>query len=68
VGGTPVIGGVGTVAGAVVGAFTVGFIESGIVAAGLTGFWTQLVYGIVIVLSLITHRINSPQHKKVGGS
>jgi simple sugar transport system permease protein len=67
VGGTPVIGGVGTVAGAVVGAFTVGFIESGIVAAGLTGFWTQLVYGIVIVFSLITHRINSPQHKKVGG-
>jgi ribose/xylose/arabinose/galactoside ABC-type transport system permease subunit len=67
VGGTPVIGGVGTVAGAVVGSFTVGFIESGIVAAGLTGFWTQLVYGIVIVLSLITHRINSPQHKKAGG-
>jgi len=67
VGGTPVGGGVGTVAGAVVGAFTVGFIESGIVAAGLTGFWTQLVYGIVIVLSLITHRINRPRHRRVGG-
>jgi hypothetical protein len=47
--------------------FTVGFIESGIVAAGgLTGFWTQLANGVGIVLSLITRRINSPQYKKVG--
>ncbi len=64
VGGTPGIGGIGTVAGGIVGAFTVGFIESGIVAAGLTGYWTQFVYGIVIVLSLVTHRLYSPQHKK----
>jgi simple sugar transport system permease protein len=66
VGGTPVIGGVGTVAGGVVGAFTVGFIESGIVAAGLTGYWTQFVYGVVIVLSLLSHRIYNPKHKKSG--
>lgn len=64
VGGTSGIGGVGTVAGAVVGAFTVGFIESGIVAAGLTGYWTQFIYGIVIVLSLVTHRLYSPLYKK----
>ena len=64
VGGTSGIGGVGTVAGAVVGAFTVGFIESGIVSAGLTGYWTQFIYGIVIVLSLVTHRLYSPVHKK----
>lgn len=53
VGGTPTFGGVGTVAGAIVGAFTVGFIESGIIAVGLTGFWTQLFYGLVIILSLV---------------
>jgi ribose/xylose/arabinose/galactoside ABC-type transport system permease subunit len=64
VGGTAGIGGVGTVAGAVVGAFTVGFIESGIVAAGLTGYWTQFIYGVVIVLSLVTHRLYSPHYKK----
>jgi ribose/xylose/arabinose/galactoside ABC-type transport system permease subunit len=64
VGGTPAMGGIGTVAGGIVGAFTVGFIESGIVAAGLTGFWTQFIYGIVIVLSLLTHRLYNPQHKK----
>ena len=64
VGGTPRIGGIGTVAGGIVGAFTVGFIESGIVAAGLTGYWTQFIYGIVIVLSLVTHRLYNPRHKK----
>src|SRR5579872_232243 len=64
VGGTAGIGGVGTVAGAIVGAFTVGFIESGIVAAGLTGYWTQFIYGVVIVLSLVTHRLYSPHYKK----
>lgn len=63
VGGTPGIGGIGTVAGGIIGAFTVGFIESGIVAAGLTGYWTQFIYGIVIVLSLVTHRLYSPHHK-----
>jgi simple sugar transport system permease protein len=64
VGGTPIVGGIGTVAGAVVGAFTVGFIESGIIAAGLTGFWTQFIYGVVIVVSLLTHRIYAPQRER----
>lgn len=56
VGGTPAWGGVGTVAGAIVGAFTISFIEPGIIAAGLTGFWTQFFYGLVIILSLVGHR------------
>jgi simple sugar transport system permease protein len=68
VGGTPVFGGVGTVAGAVVGAFTVSFIESGIIAAGINGYWTQLVYGIVIVLSLLTHRLYGPKYKGKAGA
>jgi simple sugar transport system permease protein len=61
VGGTPTWGGVGTVAGAVVGALTVGSIETGIVAAGLTGYFTQFFDGVVIVLSLVTHRLTRPR-------
>lgn len=57
IGGTPVWGGVGTVAGAVVGAITVGFIEPGVLASGLSGFYTSLTYGFIIVLSLVGHRI-----------
>jgi ribose/xylose/arabinose/galactoside ABC-type transport system permease subunit len=66
VGGTPTWGGVGTIAGSVIGALTVGSIETGIVAAGLTGYFTQFFYGVVIVLSLVTHRLTRPR-TKVGG-
>jgi simple sugar transport system permease protein len=57
VGGTPMFGGVGTIAGAAIGAITISFINVGIITSGLSGFWTDFVYGIVIVLSLGVHRI-----------
>ena len=58
VGGTPTWGGVGTVVGGVIGAFIVGFIETGLIASGFTGFYTQFFYGLVLILSLIGHRFN----------
>jgi simple sugar transport system permease protein len=58
VGGTPTWGGVGTVPGAVIGVLVVGFISTGIIAAGFTQFYTQLFYGLVIIISLIGHRYN----------
>jgi simple sugar transport system permease protein len=51
-GGTSVFGGVGTVFGTFVACFIIGAIEAGIVAIGLTGFWTQLIYGIIIIGSV----------------
>ena len=56
VGGTPVTGGKGTIGGVVIGAATVVFIQTGVVAAGLDGYWTSLGFGLVIILSLIGHR------------
>lgn len=58
VGGTPAWGGIGTVLGGVFGVSIVSFIETGVIAAGLTGFYTQFVYGIIIISSLIGHRLN----------
>jgi ribose/xylose/arabinose/galactoside ABC-type transport system permease subunit len=55
-GGTPTWGGIGTIWGAVIGAFILGFIETGIIAAGLTGFYTQFFYGVILILALISHR------------
>jgi simple sugar transport system permease protein len=63
VGGTPTWGGVGTVVGAVIGAFIVGFIETGIIASGLTGYYTQFFYGLIIILSLISHRFNQGRYR-----
>ncbi len=54
-GGTSVFGGVGTILGTFIGAFIIGSIEAATVAVGLTGFWTQLIYGFIIVLSVIMH-------------
>jgi simple sugar transport system permease protein len=52
IGGTSVFGGMGTIFGSFIGALIIGSLEGGIVAIGLTGFWTQLIYGLIIVVSL----------------
>lgn len=54
-GGTSVFGGVGTIFGTFIGAFIIGAIEAATVAVGLTGFYTQLIYGLIIILSVIMH-------------
>ncbi|MEP7284456.1 MAG: ABC transporter permease [Chloroflexota bacterium] len=56
-GGTSVLGGTGTILGTFIGCFIIGGIEPGTVAIGLTGFWTQLIYGLVIVVSVGMHTI-----------
>ena len=54
-GGTSVFGGVGTILGSFIGSFMIGAIEAATVAIGWTGFLTQLIYGMIIVLSVIMH-------------
>jgi len=58
VGGTPTWGGVGTVVGGAIGATIVSFMATGVIAAGLTGFYTQFFNGLIIILSLIGQRFN----------
>ena len=63
VGGTPTWGGVGTIAGGAIGALTVSFIQSGIVAAGLSGFYVQFFNGLIIILALLGHRWNQKRYR-----
>ena len=58
VGGTPTWGGVGTIFGAFFGAMTVTLIPSGAVAAGFAGYWTEFIFGLVIILTMIAHRFS----------
>lgn len=58
-GGTSVFGGTGTILGTFVACFIIGAIEAGIVAVGLTGFWTQLLYGLIIVISVAMQSVLS---------
>jgi len=54
-GGTSVFGGTGTILGTFIGCFVLGMIKPGLIAVGLTGYWTQLINGFVIVASVAMH-------------
>lgn len=63
VGGTPTWGGIGTIVGGAIGALIVSFIQSGIIAAGLTGFYVQFFNGLIIILALLGHRWNQTRYR-----
>ncbi len=63
VGGTAPWGGIGTVIGSAIGAFTVSFIQTGVVGVGLSGFYVQFFYGLIIILSLLGHRWNQIRYR-----
>lgn len=52
-GGTSVFGGIGTIFGTFIGALMVGSIEAGVISAGMDGFFTELFFGLVIIISLV---------------
>jgi simple sugar transport system permease protein len=52
IGGTLISGGIGSIFGTFIGAIIIGSLEAGIIAIGFTGFWTQLLYGLVMIIAL----------------
>ena len=46
-----------------IGAFTVSFIQTGVVGVGLSGFYVQFFYGLIIILSLLGHRWNQIRYR-----
>ena len=52
-GGTSVFGGAGSVVGTFVASYIIGAINAGIVSAGINAFYTQLAFGLVIVMSVV---------------
>ncbi|WP_300670998.1 ABC transporter permease [Desulfoluna sp.] len=57
VGGTSVFGGKGTLYGTLVGSIIIGMIEAGIISIGLSGLWTRMVYGVVIMGAVSIHAL-----------
>jgi erythritol transport system permease protein len=52
-GGTSLMGGRGTIAGTLVGAFVIGVLADGLVLLGVSEFWQMVVKGLVIVLAVV---------------
>ncbi|MGC9384479.1 MAG: ABC transporter permease [Kosmotogaceae bacterium] len=57
VGGTSMFGGEATIFGTFLGSFMIGALEAGIVAAGLKGFWTRFIIGVLIIIAVIIHTL-----------
>lgn len=56
-GGTSVFGGTGSIVGSFVASYIIGAINAGIVSAGINAFYTQLAFGLVIVVSVVLQTI-----------
>lgn len=56
-GGTSVFGGTGSMVGTFVASYIIGAINAGVVSAGINAFYTQLCFGLVIVISVVLQTI-----------
>lgn len=55
IGGTGIYGGSGSIYGTVIGCVIIGIMESGIVSMGFDAFYTRLVYGAIIIISVVIY-------------
>jgi simple sugar transport system permease protein len=53
IGGTSIAGGQGTVVGTFFGAYIIGSLEAGVVASRISGYWVQLVQGVVMAAVVV---------------
>ena len=54
VGGTSLMGGIGSMVGIFLGALTISVIENGLVVSRIPYFWTYIVFGLVIISSVLS--------------
>jgi simple sugar transport system permease protein len=57
IGGTSIAGGLGSMFGTLFGAYIIGSLEAGIVATTISGYWVQLVEGVVMAASMVLNVI-----------
>jgi simple sugar transport system permease protein len=53
IGGTSIAGGLGSIVGTFFGAYIIGSLEAGIVATTISGYWVQLIEGVVMGASIV---------------
>jgi rhamnose transport system permease protein len=57
VGGVNTLGGSGTLAGAAIGALFLGVIANALILVGLSQFWLQAIYGLVILIAIASDQL-----------
>jgi ribose/xylose/arabinose/galactoside ABC-type transport system permease subunit len=58
IGGTSLSGGVGSIAGTIVGALIIGVMNNGLDLMDVSSYWQQIVKGLIIVLAVMLDRRN----------
>jgi len=56
IGGTKLTGGVGTIAGTVVGALIIGVMNNGLDLLNVSSYWQQVAKGLIILLAVMLDR------------
>ena len=52
IGGTSLMGGIGTISGVIIGAAIMGVLRNGLVLLGISAFWQQFALGAIIVIAV----------------
>lgn len=64
-GGTSLAGGRGGVGGTIIGAFTIGVMQDGMVMLGVSSFWQKVIKGAVIVFAVIIDQVQARMQERV---
>jgi rhamnose transport system permease protein len=64
IGGASVAGGTGTVLGTVIGCTLLGIVNTALAVLGISAFWQQATYGMIIVIALLIDRTVQTQVMK----
>jgi rhamnose transport system permease protein len=65
IGGTSISGGIGTILGVVIGCILLGIVNTALAVLGVSAFWQQAMYGIIILLALIVDKLVQKRMAKV---
>jgi ribose/xylose/arabinose/galactoside ABC-type transport system permease subunit len=60
IGGTSLSGGVGTIAGTIVGVLIIGVMNNGLDLLNVSSYWQQIVKGLIIVLAVLLDKKSKP--------
>ena len=62
-GGTSLMGGRGTIAGSIVGAFVIGVLGDGLVMLGVSSFWQMVIKGVVIIAAVVLDQMQQRMYR-----
>jgi rhamnose transport system permease protein len=68
VGGVNIFGGSGTVVGAAIGAYFLGFVANALILVGLSQFWLQAIYGVVILVAVSADAVITRQIQRLAAA